>query len=80
MKIERSIQDKLRRTMSYIDCIWPGRKEKLVNPDGYEGAAYIDNCLKHIGIICMITFEHIHDDDVREEIRKHALAAMKGEL
>jgi hypothetical protein len=52
----------------------------MVNPDGHEAAEYIDNCLKHIGIICMITFDHIHDDDVREQIRKHALAAMKGEL
>ena len=80
MKMTLTIQDKLRRPEYFIESVWKGRKEILVNPDGREGADYIDNCLKHIGIICMIAFEHIDDDGAREEIRKHALAAMKGEL
>lgn len=73
-----TIQDKLRRTQSYIDCVWPGRREKMINPDGHEAADYIDNCLHHIGMIGKIAYDNIPDHDVREQIRKHALAAMEG--
>jgi hypothetical protein len=49
-----------------------------MNTDGPEAADYIDNALKHIGLICMIAFRHIDDHDVKEEIRKHAFAAKDG--
>ena len=72
------MRDKLLRTIKQYDD-QPGAFELPANADGVEAALYIDNMVHHFGAIMTVAFQHIKDDDVRTEIRKHALAAIKGE-
>jgi len=72
------IQERLRKTQTFIDPRIPKKWEQPINPDGFDAADYIDNALDHIGHIVSIAFQHIQDDDVREELRRRAFAAMRG--
>jgi len=74
-----SLQDRLRKTELWMNPQIPGTWEKPINPDGPEAADFIDNALEHIGYIVSIAFNNIQDHDVREELRRRALAARKGE-
>lgn len=62
-----------------MDPRYPKVWHQPVNPDGPEAADFIDNALEHIGYIVSIAFNHIQDHDVREELRRRALAARKDE-
>ena len=72
------IQERLRFKRGYEDQRLPGLKMVLVNPDGPEAADYIDNALEHIGHIVALAYKYIEDDDVREELRRRAYAALRG--
>ena len=71
------IAEKLRRT-SERDYGFAGKWTLPVNPDGPKAADYIDNVMTHMGHVLHIAFEHIQDNDVREELRRHAYAAWRG--
>lgn len=71
------IQTKLRATLKNRDHL-PGTWETPINPDGEEAAKYIDNMIEHVGQIIRIALEHVEDEDVRKQLRKHAYAAIKG--
>jgi len=71
------IQTKLRATLKNRDHL-PGTWETPINPDGYEAASYIDNMIENLGHVIKLALEHIEDDDVRKQIKKHAYQAIKG--
>ena len=72
------IQDKLRRKREH-DMGRGGIWVLPVNPDGPKAADYIDNAMTHMGHILKIAFENINDDEIREELRRRAYAAWRGE-
>ena len=72
------IQERLRVRQGHTDPHTPGLRMVLVNPDGPEAADYIDNALEHIGHIVALAYKHVQDDDVREELRRRAYAALRG--
>jgi hypothetical protein len=72
------IQERLRFQQGHEDSHLPGLRMVLVNPDGPAAADYIDNALDHIGHIVALAYKHIEDDDVREELRRRAYAALRG--
>ena len=72
------IQSKLRRKIKKYDSNSPGYASEVVNPDGEEGARFIDNALKHIGEITYLALNNITDPVVRDEISRRAIAAMRG--
>ena len=74
----QTIQDKLRRFETLNDQATRTKREFLINPDGIEAAAYIDNFQKHMGYIIAIAFEHIEDEAIHERITRHGYAAIKG--
>jgi hypothetical protein len=71
------ITNKLKETVKCSDHL-PGTWEVLVNPDGPEGAAYIDNMIHHMGHIIKLALEYA-DEETASLIKKHAHAAIKGE-
>ena len=71
------IQTKLRATIKHRDHL-PGTWETLVNPDGPEAAAYIDNMIHHMGHVIKLALQHA-DESTANLIKKHAHAAIKGE-
>lgn len=73
----QQIQEKLRRTREH-DMGFGGTWILPVNPNGPEAAAYIDNAMTHMGHILKIAFDHIDDNDTREELRRRAYAAWRG--
>jgi hypothetical protein len=73
-----NLQERLRRTEAYMDPRYPKVWHQPVNPDGPEAADFIDNALEHIGYIVSIAFNYIQDQDVQEEMRRHALAIRSG--
>jgi len=72
------IQKRLRRTIKKYHTDSLGYSTEIANPDGEEGAAFIDNALKHIGEITYLALNNISDPVVREEISRRAIAAMRG--
>ena len=72
------IQERLRLKHGHADPHMPGLRMVLINPDGPEAADYINNALEHIGHIVTLAYKHIEDDDVREELRRRAYAALRG--
>ena len=72
------IQTKLRATIKNRDHL-PGTWETPINPDGEEAADYIDNMVYHFGCVLRRALENIEDPAIRNEIEKHAMAAIKGE-
>jgi hypothetical protein len=72
------IQKKLRRTIKKYHTDSLGYSTEIANPDGEEGAAFIDNALKHVGEITYLALNNISDPVVREEISRRAIAAMRG--
>lgn len=49
-----------------------------VNPDGLKAADYIENAMEHMGYVLKIAYENIPDTKVREELRRHGYAALRG--
>ena len=72
------IQSKLRRKIKKYDSNFPGYSSEVANPDGDEGARFIDNALKHIGEITYLAMNNITDPEIRDEIARRAIAAMRG--
>ena len=72
------IQSKLRRKIKKYDSNSPGYSSEVANPDGEEGARFIDNALKHVGEITYLALNNITDPVVRDEISRRAIAAMRG--
>ena len=72
------IQDKLRRIETFIDPMYPVKKEILINPDGLEAANFIDNALRHMGYVIQLAYENIDEEGVRTQIARHGYAALKG--
>ena len=74
-----NIQTKLRATRDQIDPEYhPGVRKILLNPDGPEAAAYIQNMIEHMGHVVKIALENVHDEETRNQIKRHAYAAIKG--
>jgi hypothetical protein len=73
------IQTKLLREVKHTDAVNGISWFAPVNPDGEEAAAYIDNLLNHIGQITYLAMNGVHDEAIRNEIARRAIAAMKGE-
>jgi hypothetical protein len=71
-----TIQTKLKSTVKCNDHL-PGTWEVLVNPDGPEAAAYIDNMIHHMGHVIKLALQHA-DESTANLIKKHAHAAIKG--
>ena len=72
------IQTKLRATIRNQDHL-PGTWETPINPDGEEAANYIYNMTEHMGHVLKIAFAHIDDSEIRKQMHRHAMAAIKGE-
>jgi len=68
----------LRRTKPYQKYQDDRVYESPVNPDGEDGARYIENLLQHMGEITYLALNHIQDHDLRNEISRRAVAAFKG--
>jgi hypothetical protein len=76
--MELPIQTRLRRMNKKTDGVNPGYWTEYVNPDGEDGARFIDNALKHIGEITYLAMNNIPDEEIRNEIARRAIAAMRG--
>ena len=50
-----------------------------VNPDGPKAADFIDNLMTHMGHMVKIAYDNAPDEETREEIRRRAYAAWRGE-
>ena len=72
-----NIQDRLRRRREHTISTG-GSIIVPVNPDGPMAANYIDNTLTHMGHILKIAFDNIQDDEIRNELRRRAYAALRG--
>ena len=74
-----NIQTKLKATRDQIDPEYhPGVRKILINPDGPEAAAYIQNMIEHMGHVVKMALELTNDEETRKQIQNHAYAAIKG--